>query len=449
MKRREFLQKSGAALAGLALTQASGEAVTSPAGSKRPPNFLFIQTDQQRWDALGASGNKHMHTPNLDKLASEGVRFDNCYVAQAVCSPSRASIISGLYPHAHKVIDNIYGIDDVTSMPEYNMRTTWPLLMQQVGYHTAFIGKWHLGTKAPKCFDEWHGFNSLLPHWLGKPQESEYRSDAETEQGMAFLKANAKRPFVLCQSFYPPHTPYTAPKKYWPHYENTPLKPMEYYAACSDIDWNVGRLLATLQDLDLLENTFIVFTSDHGDHFRRRPGGREKRSAHDESARVPLIVYHPSLARGGAVRKELVSNVDLMPTLLEVAGINIPPALHGKSLVPLLVGQSIPWRDAVVVANREDVPKPEGGNAPTCNSRGVRTRQWKLILRDKLSDRATSLRELYDLEADPNETVNIYGPDKRHEIAGVLGELESWANTVRDSEALHLAAACRADLGLG
>jgi arylsulfatase A-like enzyme len=442
MERREFLQKSGMGLIGLALSRAAEGA------PHRPPSFVFILTDQQRADALGASGNKNMHTPNLDRLSREGVRFDNCYVAQAVCSPSRASIISGLYPHAHKVRDNIYGIDDVTSDSNYAIGLTWPLLLQHHGYRTCYVGKWHLGEKAPGCFDEWHGFNSNLSHWMGKPYESDYRSDVETDKGLAFIQANAKRPFVLFQSYYPPHTPYTAPKQYWPLYENTPLRPMEYYAACSDIDSNVGRLLDKLESLDLLDNTFVIFTSDHGDHFGTRPGGANKRAAYDDCARVPLIIHHPSLARGGRVRNELVSNVDLMPTILGVAGVQPPAGLHGVSLLPLLAGKNIPWRNAVTIENREDAPNSTGGSSPTCNSRGVRTREWKLILRDRLSVRATQERELYSLPTDAHEHHSIYGPQHSTDIAPILRRLEAWARSVGDRESLDLAAACRIDLGL-
>jgi len=450
MKRREFLHKSCMGLIGMALTRAVAASPTesSKTSGRRPPNFLFILTDQQRYDALGAAGNKNMRTPNIDRLASDGVRFDNCYAAQAVCSPSRASIISGLFPHAHGVQNNVYGIDDVTAMPEYRMQVTWPLLLQQHGYKTGYIGKWHLGDKAPKCFDEWHGFNSNLSHWMGKPYESEYRSDVETQQGLAFIQANANRPFALYQSYYPPHAPYAAPKQYWEYYENTPLRPLEYYAACSDIDRNIGRLLAKLESLDLLDNTFIVFTSDHGDHFGMRPGGANKRAAYDECARVPLIIHHPKLAHGGKVRNELVSNVDLMPTILGVAGLDVPAGLHGVSLLPLCGGQSVPWRSAVTIENTEDVSGANGDGGSTCNSRGVRTREWKLILRDRLSVRATHLRELYSLPADPFEHSDIYGPRHSTDIAPILRRLEAWARSVGDAESLDLAAACRADLEL-
>ena len=340
MDRRQFMKRLGMGTVALAAGKVLGiPCVKSGRSDGRPPNLLFIMTDQQRFDALGAEGNKYMHTPNLDKLSKAGVRFDRTYCAQAVCSPSRASILSGLYPHAHKVQDNIYGIDDVTSNPKYNMELTWPLLMQRAGYHTAWIGKWHLGKKGPKCFDEWHGFNSLLSHWMGERYASDYRSDVETDKGLDFLTRNRNRPFVLCQSFYPPHTPYTAPKKYWKYYDDTPLQPMEYYAACSDIDMNVGRLLKRLDDLDLVDDTLIIFTSDHGDHFGKRPGGSKKRGAYDDCARIPLIVRYPDLFRGGGVRNELISNVDLMPTILDIAGLSVPDGLHGSSLIPLMQGE--------------------------------------------------------------------------------------------------------------
>lgn len=425
--------------------EASARSSAQSAASKRAPNFLFIMTDQQRWDALGAAGNKYMHTPNLDRLASQGVRFTNCYVAQAVCSPSRASIVSGLYPHAHKVTDNIYGIDDVTSDPAYNMAITWPLLLQRAGYRTCWIGKWHLGEKGPECFDEWHGFNSLLPHWLGKPYKSKYRCDDETDKGLKYLEDNRNRPFVLCQSYYPPHTPYTAPKRYWQYYEGAPLEPMEYYAACSDIDWNVGRLMAKLEDQDLLDNTFVIYTSDHGDHFGTRPGGGNKRGAYDDCAKVPLIAHHPSLASGGLVRNELVSNVDIMPTLLQIAGVDSPENLHGRSLLPLMRGAKVRWRDSVLIQNREAVGKEDKGG---CSSRAVRAEEWKLIIRDRLSIRATQLREMYDMKRDPQEKKSVYGPERATEILPIVELLESWGRRLDDAESLELAAACRADLEL-
>lgn len=447
MNRREFIVTAGIGAAALAGGKVFGMPNIRLTRDKRPPNILFILTDQQRFDAVGAYGNSHMHTPNIDRLAAGGVRFENSYVAQAVCSPSRASIFSGLYPHAHKVDHNIYELDDVISSPKYNMRLPWPLLMQRAGYRTGYIGKWHLGEKAPACFDEWHGFNSLLSHWMGEPHKSQYRSDMETDLGLDFLRRNRNQPFVLCQSYYPPHTPYTAPKEYWKHYEGSPLvedRPLEYYAACSNIDANIGRLLKRLDDLDLMENTLIIFTSDHGEHFGRRPGGANKRTAHDESARVPLIIHQPGVFSGGTVCRELVSNVDLMPTILDAAGITVPERLHGRSLKPLVAGIASFWRTAVCIQNKETTSGVGDGN--TCNSRGVRTAARKLIMRDRLSDRTRTLRELYDSVADPDERTDIYGPNETGNISGILDWLENWAKSTYDSNGRKLVEACRADL---
>ncbi len=408
------------------------------------PNFLFIFTDQQRFDALGAWGNKYVSTPNLDRLAKNGVYFTHSYVAQAVCSPSRASIYSGLFPTAHKVTDNIYGIDDVTSMDKYNMRVLWPGLLQQAGYHTCYIGKWHLGDKGPACFDEWHGFNSLLPHWMGEPKKSQYRTAYEADQAIDYLKRMRGKRFALSLSHYPPHTPYTAPNEFTKLYEKTPLEPKEYYGAVSAIDHEVGRVLAALDELDLTENTFVIFTSDHGDHFGARPGNAHKRGAYDECARVPLIMYAPRMLKSRQVRSELVSNVDLMPTILELAGVDPPREQHGASLVPLLRGEKVSWRSAVCIQNREGDPKGEGA----VESRGVATHDWKFMMRDRLSDRARFLRELYDHRTDAAEHNNAYGPGNADQVRSLLLELDYWARGIGDRKTLSLTAACARDLGL-
>ncbi len=408
------------------------------------PNILFILSDQHRWDALGCAGNDQVCTPNLNKLARRGVMFSNCYAAQAVCSPSRASIFSGLFPTAHGVTDNIYGINDVTSSDNYKMRVTWPGLLREAGYRTGYIGKWHLGEKAPSCFDEWYGWNTGKPHWIGEPHSSDYRSDIEADQAIDFLRRNRDLQFALCLSFYPPHTPYTAPEKFTRMYENKTLEPKEYYGAVSAIDWNIGRVLAELHRLGLSDNTVVIYTSDHGDHFGSRPGNAHKRGAYDDCARIPLIISAPKLFESGTVRSELVSNVDLMPALLDMCGVDIPGGLHGTSLVPLLTGQTVPWRSAVCVQNREG--NSEGVGA--VQSRGVRTKNWKFLMRESLSDRAEHLRELYDHRTDPHEHNTVYGKENAEVIGSLLLELDYWARSIKDQTTIRLSAACGRDLGL-
>lgn len=413
--------------------------------SVQRPNFLFIITDQQRFDAMGVTSNGKVHTPNLDKLAQNGVRFSSCYVAQAVCSPSRASILSGLYPTSHGVTDNIYGIDDTTSSDDYNMRVLWPGLLQQAGYHTGYIGKWHLGEKAPACFDEYYGFNSNLSHWMGEPQKSQYRVEYEADQAIDFLKRNREKPFSLCLSHYPPHTPYTAPDEFCKRYQGLPEPMPSYLGAVSTIDYHIGRVMQTLHDLNLADNTVVIFNSDHGDHFGRRPMGGNKRGAYDECARVPLIFYAPKLIKSGTVRDELVSNVDLMPTILEYAGVKQPMGLHGLSLCPLLRGGEVNWRSAVCIQNNENPVQDD-----KIVSRGVKAGDWKLIIRGReLAEKAGSpVYELFNQLLDPKEHESVYGKDNTGAIVKAILELDYWARRIGDHKTIELTAQCARDLGL-
>lgn len=420
----------------LAVVVAAPVFAQSPA---RQPNVLYIMTDQQRFDGLG-SVSPGLQTPALDRLCREGVRFDRAYVAQAVCTPSRASIFSGLYPHSHRLQTNQPMPPDALASPQFNLSLTWPLVLQKAGYHTAYIGKWHLGEKGPPCFDEWFGFNSLLPHWIG----SRYRPDVETETGTAFLERNKDRPFVLCQSYYPPHTPFNPPKQFSELYKDTRFQPAEYWGAITAVDACVGRLLKKLDEIGQMDNTVIVFTSDHGEHFGKRPGGKHKEGAYDDAARVPLIIRYPKLFKGGTVRKELVSSVDIMPTILELTGRPVPDSLQGRSLAGLASGASADWRQLVVIENEEEPPKGDKGHA---TSRGIRTEQYKLILRAKLSLGAKTLYEFYDLTADPAEKRSIYGKAQAEAIRKILDGFDEWAAKTGDEKGRQLAAACRANLG--
>jgi arylsulfatase A-like enzyme len=322
----------------------AADASAKPRVTDSRPNILYIMTDQQRFDALGCI-NPRVRTPALDGLAKAGVRFAQHYVAEALCSPSRASIFSGLYPHTHKLPGNVYGSDDAPSDPRYNLGVNWPALLQKSGYHTAYIGKWHLGEKVPQCFDEYHGYNSLLPHWLGERQKSQYRSDFETDQAIEFLEHNKDKPFALCVSYYPPHTAYDPPRNFENEARKAGLEPAGYWGAVTAVDACVGRLLEKLDVLGLRERTLVIFTSDHGDHFGKRAGGTDhKETPYEESAHVPLILRLPGMFDGGKVREELVANVDIMPTILEAAQVSMPRSLQGVSLVPLGHGSVPSWR---------------------------------------------------------------------------------------------------------
>jgi len=424
-----------AILLGAWLLGATGgqNAVAEPT-AKGPYNILYIMSDQQRFDALGVVDSR-VQTPSLDRLSKEGVRFDRAYVAQSLCTPSRASTFSGLYPHTHKLQGNVYGVDNVLADPQYNLSVVWPSLLQKAGYHTGYIGKWHLGEKGPPCFDEWDGYNSNLSHWTGKKQQSQYRSDQETDHAIEFLERNKARQFALCVSYYPPHTPYDPPQKFADIYTKSTLKPAEYWGAVTAIDACVGRLIEKLDSLGLRDRTLVIFTADHGDTFGLRPGSSHKGVSHDDAARVPLILRLPGVFEGGQVRTELISNVDLMPTILDVAGVTAPSSLQGVSLVPLGRGSVAGWR--TLVCNEND---------KNSNVRGIRTDRYKLILRLRAKEGVPGIYELYDLQNDPGEHVNLFGKEQADIIRPILDQFEAWGKTTDDKAGLKLASACRQSL---
>ncbi len=261
-------------------------------------------------------------------------------------------------------------------------------MLREAGYVTAYIGNWHLREDDPGFFDVWKGFNSLEPHWLGEKYASPYRPDVETDAGIEFLEQHRDKPFLLFQSYYPPHTPFTVPKRFHALYEGTDLEPMEYYAAVSDIDWNVGRLLAKLDELGLRERTVVSYTSEHG--------------------------------------------------------VTIPAGLHGKSLVgPLRRGEDN-WSEPVVIQN---IPHGKINEAGAIE-RAVRTRQWKLITRQLEKTGQTPPFELYNLLADPGEEADLFGrPEHTAVVREHCKHLTSWGQRVGDKMAVNLAQAARAAAG--
>ncbi|MDA2928976.1 sulfatase-like hydrolase/transferase [Acidobacteria bacterium AH-259-O06] len=403
------------------------------------PNVLFILTDQFRYDALAANGNANVHTPELDRLAKKGIRFENYYCAQAVCTPSRATLLTGRYPHSHGLQDNVYDIKSAFDLPQYKLRPNFPELLKQAGYRTGYIGKWHLGDENPDFFDYWKGFNSLLPHWLGKPHESAYRPDVNTESALKFLAENRSRAFLLFVSYYPPHTPFTAPKRFHQYYEGKQLEPMEYYAAVSNIDWNVGRLIDQLDKLALDRQTLVIFTTEHGETFGQRPGSRHKRVSYDESARIPLLMSFLGRLPEGVVWRSGVSSVDLMPTILEVAGLETPGEVEGKSLYQRLLRGEDEWGDPIVIQNITQA----SFDASEAIERAIRTERWKLILKQIVKRPQERVNELYNMKDDPSESVNLFGSIDHREIVKELAEqLIAWGKRFNDPVSVALAKEC-------
>jgi arylsulfatase A-like enzyme len=366
------------------------------------PNIILLMTDQQRWDSLGCNGNRFVSTPNVDRLAAGGANCANSFTPWPVCTPARATMWTGVYPHQHQVIYNAYKMDNVLKETSHEQRTVFEPVRES-GYTTAYFGKWHLGETDPGMFDVWKGFNSSGGHWVDDVRDGVYKPDQQTDEMIAFIKeqGNSDKPFFAVNGYYPPHDPYTAPKRFYEPYRDKGVPHAGYYAAVSAIDDNVGRLVTALEDAGLTQDTVIVYYSDHGDHFSYR-GSDHKFTCHEDSIKVPMVISWPGTIAAGQVIDPFVGLQDLMPTLLDWAGLEIPEYLHGRSLVPLLEGKSVPWREAHYTENVI--------RGPFIEQRSVRTKEWKLILTRSVRflQGYMALNELYDLVEDPEEELNIY-----------------------------------------
>ena len=376
------------------------------------PNILIVHADQHRFDALGAAGNIFVETPHLDRLAEEGARFTHAFTVWPLCTPARASTWTGVYPHADGVMFNGFGEPDIFKAHNVRFRTVFELL-HEAGWTTGYFGKWHLGHEQPECFDAWHAFNSLGGHWVDGRQASQdgvWLPDADTDRALAFITehAGSERPFCLAVAFYPPHDPYTAPTEFMEQYRGKGIPVPGYYASCTAVDRNVGRLLEGLERAGEREKTLVMYVSDHGETFNLRDGIQNKLVCHDDSIRIPWIVNFPPTIPAGLVSDAMVGLQDLTPTVLDYARIPVPDDLHGKTLRGLLERSDPEWRDAYYV---ENVANPhyrwlEGARMialPEWEQRCLRTRRWKLILSDD------GLNSLYDLEVDPEEMLDLYG----------------------------------------
>jgi arylsulfatase A-like enzyme len=413
MNRRSFL----AVTAGAAARPADAQT--------QRPNILFLMADQFRADALGASGNPWIRTPNLDRLARSGVRFSNAYTPQALCTPARGALMTGVYPHTNGLDENLYNVADAFREPKYHLTPNLPTLLREAGYHTGYIGKWHLGEGNPGLFDYWNGYNSLQPHWMGKRQESAYRSDVETDDAFRFMEENRARPFALFVSYYPPHTPYDPPRKYSEMYSGR--EHADYYGAVTAVDADVGRVLDKLSGLGLVGRTFVSFTADHGETFGQRIGSQDKTVSYEESAKVPLLMRWPvhlpvAEFRGG------VTTLDLMPSILEAAGIPVPSRCQGRSRSAALRAGNVGWAEPVFL---ENITQKEIDGKPAIE-RAIRTERWKLILRDH------PRCELYDVQADPAERDDLFArqPARVRELATLIRD---WATRFADPVGVELA----------
>jgi N-acetylglucosamine-6-sulfatase len=462
-----FLVHCSIALVGSVLTSIAwfSEAAAKPQASGKRPNVVFILTDDQRWDQLGCEGHPFLKTPNLDRLADEGARFANMFVTTSLCSPSRASYLSGLYANTHGVVNNF--TDYPHELPSF------PRRLQDSGYHTGYVGKWHMGeeddSKRP-------GFDYWISHaGQGKYYDTEFNINGErkvvrgyythvvTDMAIDWLKSDhGGRPFMLIFGHKAPHTPFTPEKKYEHIYDHINIgyprtafdlagKPKwveerldtwhgiygpiygfrekfpdrtaasvvhfdnfvrAYTATIKSVDDSVGRVYKALNEMGQLDNTLLIFAGDNG-MFLGEHGMTDKRAMHEPSIRVPLVVRYPALARPGTVIEQQVLNIDLAPSIVEACGAEPLRNIHGESWVGLLKGDTQGWRRAWYYEYNYEKQFPY-----TPNVRGVRTDQWKYVRYphgDGGPDRHKA--ELYDLKKDPGERHNLIDDPKCATIA--------------------------------
>ncbi len=410
---------------------------------KRRPNVIVFFTDQQRWDTTGVHGNPVDLTPNFDRMAREGTHLSNAFTCQPVCLPARASLQTGKYASQVACMTNGHALspDHRTLAHHFNA----------AGYRTGYIGKWHLvhGDSAVAKehrggYEYWLGANILefcsdaydcvMFDGDNRPVKLPgYRVDAQTDAAIRFIAERKDGPFFLFCSYLEPHfqnsrDDYPAPTGYAEKYLD-PWTPPDlralvgtapqhlpgYYGMVKRLDEALGRMFDALRSLDLLDDTIVLFTSDHGCHFKTR-NSEYKRSAHESSIRIPAAMTGPGFFSGGC-RRELVSLVDFTPTLLDACGISVPADMAGRSLVPLIQGRCSDWPEEVFVQISESHV-----------GRAVRTHRWKYSVRaaegharlpDCSADRYVE-DCLYDLMADPYELNNLAGLTSHARVAEIM-----------------------------
>jgi arylsulfatase A-like enzyme len=447
--------------------------VSTAQAAARPPNVLVILTDDQRWDAMSVAGHPFLKTPNMDRLANEGARFTNVFVTTSLCSPSRASLLSGRYAHGHKIRNNFS--EYPTDLPSY------PRRLHDAGYETAYIGKWHMGEKndSPRP-----GFDHWMSHaGQGNYFDTEFNVDGRrklmkgyyttvvTDHAVEWLARPRTKPFLLILGHKAPHGgPITPEPKYEHAFDKVQVsrpptaddlgvgKPgwlkesiptwhgiggplygqkdfgkfvRAYLATLLSVDDSVGRIYQALVSAGQLDDTIIIFTSDNG--FALGEHGRvDKRTMYEESIRVPLLVRYPKLIPRPLVIAPTVLNIDLAPSIVDLCGLGTFRGAHGMSWKRLLSGKANAWRTAWMYEYNYETEFPY-----TPNVRGVRTAEWKYIHyppggTGDQSDKHKA--ELYNVKADPLETRNLIDDPKaapmlaqlRAELERILRATDGW-----------------------
>ncbi len=466
--------------------------------SQAQPNIIFIMSDDHASHAMSCYGSKINKTPNLDRIANEGMRFDNCFCTNSICTPSRAAILTGTYNH----------INQVTTLDTHmdNRLQTFPKLLQEQGYQTAIFGKWHLGQGAEHCptgFDDWAVLPGQglyhNPDFIFKDDELAggrretvhgYVTDLITDFSLDWLKKrDESKPFCLMYHHKAPHREWEPDEKHahmylnedipepetlyddysnrakaaeaaemrvGVHMQTTDIKAeinrelpemelrkwayqryiKDYLRVVASIDDNVGRVLDYLDEQGLTENTLVIYTSDQG-FFLGDHGWYDKRFMYEESLRMPFIIRYPKGIKAATINKDMILNVDFAPLFLDLAGIEIPKAMQGHSIRPLL-NQTTPddWRDSMYY--RYWMHKSHHN---VYAHYGLRTERYKLIYyyADALGQAGAIDEtyepewELFDLDKDPYEMNNIYHDESYKELVKTLtDQLHKLQNEVGD-----------------
>jgi N-acetylglucosamine-6-sulfatase len=476
-----MIRLTAATLATCVLTWSAGSAQSPPA--RRSPNIVVVLVDDLRWDEIRVAGHPFVETPNMDRVAREGARFLNAFATTPLCSPSRASFLTGQYAHTNGIVDN-------TARPSHQL-PTFPRDLQRAGYVTGFFGKWHMGNDdSPRP-----GFD----HWVAMPGQGEaidpqlnvdgrrikasgYVTDLLTDYVEQFMQRAGDRPFLVYLAHKAIHPNviqrddgsvvplagqpggFVAAERHRGRYAGRAmprrpsafepplgkpallrrirnLPPLGRETATTDeeirgrlemllaVDDSLGRILAALEKSGTLDTTVVVFTSDHGYFYGEHGLSEERRLAYEEAIRIPFLVRYPPVVKAGTTPTEMTLSLDLAPTLIELAG--APPvagtSYQGRSLVPVFRNSAREWRSSFLVEYFSDTVFPRVKNMGYV---AVRTTRHKYIEYQELE----GMNELYDLEADPYEQRNLI---EASDARGVLDRMQSELRRLRSESGYH------------
>lgn len=460
--RREFLQDALAVAGAAAATSLPGAAVAQTHGTKRP-NLIFFLGEGHRADALSLMKHPFLKTPNHDRIGTEGARFDNAFCTNALCAPARSAVMTGLYSRTSGALSNKLG--KVPLSLEISMFTD---LLHEAGYDVAIVGKTHIRNGAEERYwDYYFGHNHALNDYVNpyfkegrkgkvgpeKRYSNVWPDDLATDRALTWLQEDrGDRPFCLLVWWVSPHEPFFRPRrkfdrfndgtripkpatfdddlKGWPgkpkafveaenkigtvieHLAANSLEGMakDYYAGLEGLDDNVGRIFKFLESKNILDDTAILHASDHG-YFLGEWRLFDKRQMHEPSIRVPLLIRYPKRIPAGTVRKEMVLDIDIAPTLLDLAGVPAPKTMQGQSVLPLTKGGPEKGREEWFYEYFE-WPNPE----KVAPHRGIRTKTHKLIEYTQ----GEKEHELYDLKNDPQEIQNLWNRPQHAAIQKAL-----------------------------